>query len=117
LPEEARIFSYHGGNVITGIGSFPFTNIDEAIDLIFSVCKEIPFWPQLPKRSYLENMYTTFLEGVPCTVVDTEKNTVFIDTEQVEGIENFTKMSPPTTSMRSGSPTTLRLASTGFSKG
>jgi hypothetical protein len=89
LPEEARIFSYHGGNVITGIGSFPFTNIDEAIDLIFSVCKEIPFWPQLPKRSYLENMYTTFLEGVPCTVVDTEKNTVFIDTEQVEGIEKF----------------------------
>ena len=89
MPEEARSFSYHGGNVITGIGSFPFTNIDEAIDLIFSVCKEIPFWPQLPKRSPLENMYTTFLEGVPCMVVDTEKNTAFIDTEQVDGIEKF----------------------------
>ncbi len=75
--------------MITGIGSFPFTNIDEAIDLIFSTCSEIPFWPQLPKRSPLENMYTTFLEGVPCVVIDPEKNTAFMDTGKVEGIEQF----------------------------
>ena len=78
-----------GGNVITGIGSFPFTNIDEAIDLIFSTCGEVPFWPQLPKRSPLENMYTTFLEGIPSVVIDAEKNTVYMDTQQTEGIEKF----------------------------
>jgi methionine synthase II (cobalamin-independent) len=75
--------------VITGIGSFPFNNVDEAIDLIFSTCGEVPFWPQLPKRSPLENMYTTFLEGVPSVVIDTEKNTAYVDTKQAEGIEQF----------------------------
>jgi len=75
--------------MITGIGSFPFTSIDETIDLIFSTCKEIPFWPQLPKRSHLENMYATFLEGVPCIVSDEEKNTIYMDTTRTEGIEEF----------------------------
>ncbi len=75
--------------MITGIGSFPFTGIDETIDLIFSTCKEIPFWPQLPKRSQLENMYATFLEGVPCIVSDEEKNTIYMDTTRTEGIEEF----------------------------
>ena len=75
--------------MITGIGSFPFDNVDEAIDLIFSTCGEVPFWPQLPKRSPHENMYTTFLEGVPSVVSDTEKNTVYVDTKQTEGIERF----------------------------
>jgi len=75
--------------VITGIGSFPFTSIDEAIDLIFSTCGEVPFWPQLPKRSPHENMYTTFLEGVSSIVNDVEKNTVYVDTKQTKGIEEF----------------------------
>lgn len=75
--------------MITGIGSLPFTDIDKALDLIFSTCSEIPFWPQLPKRSPDENMYSTFLESVPCIVSDREKNTVFINTEETEGIETF----------------------------
>jgi methionine synthase II (cobalamin-independent) len=75
--------------VITGIGSFPFDNVDEAIDLIFSTCGEVPFWPQLPKRSPLENMYTTFLEGVPSVVIDTERNTAYVDTGRTDGIEQF----------------------------
>jgi methionine synthase II (cobalamin-independent) len=75
--------------MITGIGSFPFTDIDEAIDIIFSTSPEIPFWPQLPKRSHLENMYTTFLESVPCIVADDINDTVFINTEETKGIEEF----------------------------
>ena len=75
--------------MITGIGSFPFTNVDEAIDLIFATCAEVPFWPQLPKRSPLENMYTTFLEGIPSLVIDADKNTVYMDTKQTEGVEQF----------------------------
>jgi methionine synthase II (cobalamin-independent) len=75
--------------MITGIGSFPFTDIDEAIDVIFSVCPEIPFWPQLPKRSNRENMYTTFLESVPCIVLDDINDTVFMNTEETKGIEKF----------------------------
>lgn len=75
--------------MITGIGSFPFTSIDETIDLIFSTCREIPFWPQLPKRSLLENMYTPLLDGVPCIVSNEEKNSLYIDTTRTEGIEEF----------------------------
>ncbi len=75
--------------MITGIGSFPFTDIDEAIDVIFSACPEIPFWPQLPKRSQVENMYTTFLESLPCIVIDESNDTVFMNTEETKGIERF----------------------------
>jgi methionine synthase II (cobalamin-independent) len=89
IPGEMHYFLDSGGIVITGIGSFPFNSVDEAIDLIFSTCGEVPFWPQLPKRSPLENMYTTFLEGIPSIVSDTEKNTVYVDTKQTEGIEKF----------------------------
>jgi len=75
--------------MITGIGSFPFTDVDEAISLIFNSCPEIPFWPQLPKRAPYENMYIPFLEGVPCLVVDETEGTAFIDTEKTEGIGSF----------------------------
>lgn len=75
--------------MITGIGSLPFKDIDMAIDLIFATCPEVPFWPQLPKRSLNENMYSTFLEYVPCIVFEKEKNSVFVNTEETKGIEEF----------------------------
>lgn len=75
--------------MITGIGSFPFTNVDEAIDVILDSCPEIPFWPQLPKRASYENMYLPFLEGVPCITIDQDEGTAFMDTGKTEGIEEF----------------------------
>jgi hypothetical protein len=75
--------------MVSGIGSFPFTDVDKAIDIIFETCPEIPFWPQLPKRAPYENMYIPFLEGVPCVVVDENEGTAFMDTENAEGIEEF----------------------------
>jgi methionine synthase II (cobalamin-independent) len=75
--------------MVSGIGSFPFTDVDKAIDIIFETCPEIPFWPQLPKRAPYENMYIPFLEGVPCVVVDENEGTAFMDTENPEGIEEF----------------------------
>lgn len=75
--------------MITGIGSLPFKDIDRALDVIFNTCSDIPFWPQLPKRSPDENMYSTFLEHVPCIVWDRQKNSVFINTQDTEGIERF----------------------------
>lgn len=75
--------------MITGIGSFPFTDIDEAIDVIFSSCGEIPFWPQLPRRAPTENMYVAFLESVPSVVMDEKSGSAFVDTTKTEGIEQF----------------------------
>jgi hypothetical protein len=75
--------------MVTGIGSFPFTDVDEALNLIFDTCPEIPFWPQLPKRASFENMYIPFLEGVPCVVIDEKEGTAYMDTENTKGIEEF----------------------------
>jgi len=75
--------------MITGIGSFPFTDINEAVDVIFSSCREIPFWPQLPRRAPTENMYIAFLESVPSVVMDEESGSAFVDTTKTEGIEQF----------------------------
>lgn len=43
---------------------------------------EAPVWPQLPRRSFLENMYAQYSEGLPGVVVDEERRKVFCDTER-----------------------------------
>lgn len=45
----------------TGIGSLPFTDPDEALDLIFTALPDIPHWPQLPRRSPKEHFIHQFL--------------------------------------------------------
>ncbi len=74
--------------MITGIGSLPFKDVDEAIDLIFSTCPEIPFWPQLPKRSKKEGMYVPFMEGVPFFRTS-EDGSVYVDEDCAFTSEEF----------------------------
>ena len=64
----------------TGIGSVPFKDPKEACDIIFSNFPSIPFWPQLPRVSYLENMYVQFSERLPGLLVDEKAKTIHIDT-------------------------------------
>ncbi len=75
--------------LVTSIGSLPFVDVDKAIDLIFASCPAIPFWPQLPNRSYLEGMYIQYLEGIPAVRIDEGKGTAYVDTGSTEGIEAF----------------------------
>ena len=56
----------------TGIGSLPYTNADEALDLIFKYVPYIPFWPQLPKRDIREGMVAQFSEKLPCLRITQE---------------------------------------------
>lgn len=73
----------------TGIGSVPFTDPRAACRIICENFKSIPFWPQLPKRSFLENMYVQYAEGLPGIVCDESKKTIHIDTSKVAAqIEN-----------------------------
>ena len=67
----------------TGLGSVPFKDPKEACRVIFENCKEIPFWPQLPKRSFLENMYAQFSEHLPGLVLDEANKSLYIDTTGV----------------------------------
>jgi methionine synthase II (cobalamin-independent) len=48
----------------TGIGSMPNTDAGEACAMIEKYFS-LPFWPQLPERSSLENMYMQYSEGFP----------------------------------------------------
>ena len=75
--------------MVTGIGSVPFTDVDKAIDHVFDACPEAPFWPQLARRSFLENMYVQFLEGVPSVVIDEHSERVYVDTGSTEHVERF----------------------------
>jgi len=52
------------------VGSVPHVDPAEAMRLVLERTPEIPAWPQLPRRSYLENMYVQFSEGLPGMVVD-----------------------------------------------
>ncbi|MDD4980730.1 MAG: methionine synthase [Candidatus Omnitrophica bacterium] len=50
----------------TGIGSLPYRDADEALEVIFKYVPDIPFWPQLPKRDIREGMVAQFSENLPC---------------------------------------------------
>jgi len=53
-----------GGFRTTGIGSLPHTEPREACRIVFDSV-DIPFWPQLPHRSFHELMVAQYSEGFP----------------------------------------------------
>jgi hypothetical protein len=55
----------------TGVGSLPHSDPSEACKVIFE-CVEIPFWPQLPHRSFLELMVLQYSEGFPFIRIEGE---------------------------------------------
>jgi len=59
------------------VGSLPHEDPQQACAAIRASFPELPGWPQLPKRSFLENMYVQFSEGFPGLVVAGER--IFVD--------------------------------------
>jgi methionine synthase II (cobalamin-independent) len=66
----------------TGIGSFPHTDEKEVFRLILQNFPQIPFWPQLPKRSFLEGMVVQYSQGFPCLRWDEKEQRAWVDTTQ-----------------------------------
>lgn len=64
---------------ITGIGSMPHESEKKACDIVFSKFRKIPFWPQLVKRSFLEDMMAQFSERIPGIEVDPTGKKIFIN--------------------------------------
>jgi hypothetical protein len=64
----------------TMIGTLPQTSDKEACEVVLHYLKDIPAWPQLPKRSYQENMYVQYSQGFPGVVV--QDNKIFVDRSQ-----------------------------------
>jgi len=75
----------------TGIGSLPHRDPREACRVIWDLFPEIPFWPQLPRRSPRENMYHQYAEGMPGMVIKGDGG-FYIDEEKdgfYEELERF----------------------------
>jgi methionine synthase II (cobalamin-independent) len=68
----------------TIIGSMPHTDAKKACALVARFLKDIPAWPQLPRRSFLENMYVQYSEGFPGIVL--KDSSILVDTSK-----DFTK--------------------------
>jgi len=66
--------------ITTGIGSFPHQGEKEVFGLILKNFPEIPFWPQLPKRSFLEGMVVQYSEGFPSLRWNEKEQRVWVDT-------------------------------------
>lgn len=60
-------------------GSLPHTDAEAACRLALSAL-DIPTWPQLPRRTFLENMYVQFSERFPGVVTRNER--IYIDRER-----------------------------------
>jgi methionine synthase II (cobalamin-independent) len=64
----------------TIIGSMPHTDPQAACSQILHYLKDIPAWPQLPRRAYTENMYVQYSQGFPGVVVKDDR--IYIDRSQ-----------------------------------
>ena len=61
----------------TIIGSMPHTDPRAAWSLVSHYLKDIITWPQLPRRSFLENMYVQYSQGFPGVVI--EGDGIYVD--------------------------------------
>jgi methionine synthase II (cobalamin-independent) len=77
----------------TGIGSMPHLNAQEACNIILENFNKIPFWPQLPKLGFKENMYVQFAYDLPGILIDIENKKINADSEMKLPLEidNFYK--------------------------
>ncbi len=72
----------------TGIGSLPHRNPEEACELILRTF-DIPFWPQLPKRSFKESMIIQYSEGMPYIRTNEKEQEAWIIRDGSDELERF----------------------------
>jgi hypothetical protein len=70
----------------TGIGSLPFKDPQKACEFVVNAV-DIPFWPQLPKRSFYEFMIPQYSEGLPFIVI--EEDNFWIERGPDEELTSF----------------------------
>ncbi|MBE0415841.1 MAG: hypothetical protein IBX36_04795 [Dehalococcoidia bacterium] len=66
----------------TAMGIMPHTDVERALKLALGL--DIPFWPQLPKVSFYEDMYVQASQNFPGIVVDHEGKRISFDTAKFE---------------------------------
>ncbi len=61
-------------------GSVPSADADQAWSTVLRYFPSTPFWPQLPQRSYLENMYVQYSERFPGVTLEDQR--IYVDRRQ-----------------------------------
>ena len=59
------------------MGIMPHEDVDAALEVALST--DIPFWPQLPRLAYHEDMYVQAMEHFPGVVIDEEARRIVVD--------------------------------------
>ena len=69
------------GNLLTtAMAVMPHTDINRALEMALSL--DVPFWPQLPRYNYYEDMYVQASEHFPGIILDVEKRTLRFSMEK-----------------------------------
>lgn len=78
----------------TGIGSVPFTEPEETVGLILTHMPRIPYWPQMVRRGFLEEMVPQAARNLPGLKIDQEARTVTVDPDipRDEALAHFYEM-------------------------
>src|ERR1035437_9600565 len=97
-----NLIPFAGNLMTTGMGILPHKEMERALSLAMSV--DIPFWPQLPRMSYFEDMYVQASENFPGIILEPETRKLWFSTEkfytELENTlmhlesEDFFRMSP-----------------------
>ena len=65
LSQRETPVTFLGQCRASGIGSLPYTDPTEAVEAVLASCPDLPYWPQLPKRSHAEGMNEQAVAGLP----------------------------------------------------
>ncbi len=63
----------------TGIGSVPFTDLESCVALILRNLGEMPFWPQMVRLGYQEDMVPQGAGGLPALKIKNDLRAVTVD--------------------------------------
>ncbi len=63
----------------TGIGSVPFTDPEEAVSLILETLPQVPYWPQMVRLGFAEEMTAQAARGLAALKIDNAARTVELD--------------------------------------
>jgi len=79
-------------NECLAIGSLPYKNINDTMDIVQKYYYNIPFCPQLPRMSKKEDMIIQYLDKMPGIIFDDLNETFYLDMETEtfsEDLENL----------------------------
>jgi hypothetical protein len=71
---------FAGDLLTTGMGILPHKDMKRAFTIAMSV--DIPFWPQLPKMNYYEDMYVQAAENFPGIVLEPENRKIYFSAQR-----------------------------------